>query len=308
MRAIRIHRFGGPDVLSLDSVDAPSPSGNQAKVRVRAASLNPVDLKTRKGEFPNVAAADLPVVLGRDLAGEVMEVGPEQVDLKRGDRVLAHLGGDRGAYAEEVLIEPGEWAVLPDALSYETAAALPLVSDTAWQGLFNEGGLKSGQRVLIHGGTGGVGQMAVQFAHRKGAHVFATGGGAGQDLLRSLGADEPIDYENARFEEAATDLDLVLDLVGGDTRARSWALLKPGGALVTTVMDPGFEAEAKRAQRTGKTFSAVPDHMKLAEVAYDAAVGKLKIKIAATFPLAQAAEAHRMLESEHPQGKIVLTL
>ena len=270
--------------------------------------MNPVDFKTRSGDFPMVREDDLPIVLGRDLAGEVIEVGPDQADLKPGDRVMAQIGWDRGAYAEEVLIEPGEWAILPDGLSYETAAALALVGDTAWQGLFDQGGLGEGQRVLIHGGTGGVGQMAVQFAYQKGAYVFATGGPDGQDLLRRLGADEAIDYENARFEDVATDLDLVLDLIGGETRARSWGLLKPDGVLVTTVDDPGFEAEAKRAHRTGKSYGATPKGKDLADFAHKAADGRLTIEIAKTFPLAEAAAAHRMLENDHPQGKIVLTV
>lgn len=306
MQAIRIHRFGGPEVLRLDDLPSPIPAGAQALVRVRAASVNPVDFKIRKGGYPRVKDADLPIVLGRDLAGDVIAVGPEQTSLKVGDRVLAHLGWKRGGYAQEVLIEPGEWALLPAAVDYETAAALTLVGDTAWQGLFDQGGLKAGQRVLIHGATGGVGQMAVQFAHQAGAHVFATGGAESLDLLRALGADEAIDYKAQRFEDVARDLDLVFDTIGGDTRARSWPLLKEDGVLVTTVGSPGFEQEAAAAGRTGKGYSAVPKGDDLAEFVRRAAAGTLRVEISQTFPLAQAADAHRALEQGHPHGKIVL--
>jgi len=307
MKAIRIHRFGGPEVLSLDTLEPPTPIGEQALVRVLAASVNPIDYKVRAGQAPGISMADLPMVLGRDLAGEVIAVGDGQHDLEIGDAVFAHLGWDRGGYAEQVLIASGEWARKPEGLSFARAASLAQVGDTAWQGLFDQGGLVSGQRVLIQGATGGVGQIAVQLAHQAGARVFATGPAAGQSLLKQLGADEPIDYKAVRFEDIARDLDLVLDLVGGETRARSWSLLKPDGVLVTTLGGADFAAEAKAAGRVGKAYLVRPKGDDLAEMADRAARGELRIEIAASFPLAQAADAQSLLETAHPGGKIVLT-
>lgn len=295
-------------MLSLDTVPVPVPRGAQALVKVHAASVNPVDYKVRAGLYPGLSAADLPMVLGRDLAGVVVAVGPEQNDLRSGDEVFAHLGRDRGGYAEQVIVEPGEWARKPAALSFEAAASLAQAGDTAWQGLFDHGGLVAGQRVLIQGATGGVGQLAVQLAHQAGAFVFATGASAGQQLLKELGADQPIDYRTTRFEDVASDLDLVFDLIGGDARARSWPLLKPEGVLVTTLGDAGFAAEARTAKREGRAFSVEPKGEDLAEMADRAASGAILVNIAATFPLDQAAEAQVLLERSHPGGKVVLIL
>ena len=304
MKIVRIHRFGGPEVLTVETADAPSPKGNEALVRVHAASVNPIDVKQRTGD--RLKESDLPAVLGRDLAGEVIAIGPEQVDLKKGDAVLAHIGWERGAYAEQVIVKPGEWAVKPDALGWVEAGALPLVADTAWQGLVATGRVDEGWRVLIHAASGGVGRMGVQFAHQRKAIVFATGGKDSLDDLRALGADHVIDYENERFEDVATELDLVFDLVGGDTRARSWSLLKPGGVLVTTV-GGDVEAEGRAHGRTGKAIMAQPAGKDLADFAHKAASGKLKVDIARTFPIDQVANSHRFLEEGHPHGKVVLT-
>lgn len=307
MKAVRIHRFGGPEVLSLDAIESPVPKGQQALVQVQAASVNPVDYKIRKGQYPGISIADLPVVLGRDLAGTVIAVAEDQRDLKVGDLVFAHLGWDRGGYAEQVLIEPGEWARKPAALSFAQAASLAQTGDTAWQALFDHGRLKAGQRVLIQGATGGVGQIAVQLAHQAGAYVFATGSTAGQTLLTELGADQAIDYKETRFEEVARDLDLVLDLVGGETRARSWSTLKAGGTLVTALGNLNLDEEAKAAGRNGIAFAVQPRGGDLAEMSDLMARGALRVTIAASFPFAEAAAAHTLLETARPDGKIVLT-
>jgi NADPH:quinone reductase-like Zn-dependent oxidoreductase len=307
MKAIRIHRFGGPDVMRLDTLTTPEPTKEQALVLVHAASVNPIDYKVRSGFYPGITGADLPVVLGRDLAGRVIAVGEDQHHLKVGDAVFAHLGWDRGGYAEKVLVEPGEWARKPEDLSFARAAGLAQTGDTAWQGLFEHGKLQSGQRVLIQGATGGVGLIAVQLAHQAGAYVVATGSASGQVLLKDLGADETIDYETTCVEDVAKDFDLVLDLVGGNIRLRSWSVLNSDGILVTTLGNVNLEAEARAAGRKGVAFAVQPRADDLAEMAKRASRGNLRIDIAATYPLHDAAAALTRLETARPKGKIILT-
>jgi NADPH:quinone reductase-like Zn-dependent oxidoreductase len=190
MKAIRIHRFGGPEVLELDDVPVPQPGENESLVRIRAASVNPVDYKIRRGLVPWVTREMLPIMLGRDLSGTVESRGPGVGAFREGDAVYALLGGiDRGSYAEYVVVKPNEAAAKPASLSYIEAAAVPLAALTAWQGLFDHGQLQAGQTVLIHGGSGGVGHFAIQFAKIKGATVFTTVSRKNIDFVRELGAE-----------------------------------------------------------------------------------------------------------------------
>jgi NADPH:quinone reductase-like Zn-dependent oxidoreductase len=304
MKAIRIHRFGGPEVLQLDEIDVPTAGGDKLLIRVIAASVNPVDYKIRRGGYPRVKEEDLPVTLGRDVAGVVETAAGE---FKVGDEVFAHLAWSEGGYAEHAVVAPAGAALKPKSLDMITAAGVPLVATTAWQGLFEHGGLKAGQRVLIHGGSGGVGGYAVQFAHIAGAHVFTTASGDGVKLAKDYGADEVIDYRHQKFEDVAVDLDLVLDLVGGETQERSFAVLKRGGALISAVQPPNKEIAAEKNIRIER-YIANPNGQELRHFAELIDTGKLKTSLSKTFPLARAADAHRFLESEHPRGKIVLTV
>jgi NADPH:quinone reductase-like Zn-dependent oxidoreductase len=175
MKAVRIHQFGGPDVLTIDEVDVPQPQDDEVLLRVAAASVNPVDFKNREGKTPYVKQEDLPVTMGRDVSGVIESLGTRARDMLRvGDPLFALLGNDRGGYADFVVLKAMEMAAPPRSLDYAAAAGVPLAGLTAWQGLFDQGGLHAGQRVLIHGGAGGVGHFAVQFAKAKGATVFAT--------------------------------------------------------------------------------------------------------------------------------------
>ncbi|MBE7218244.1 MAG: NADP-dependent oxidoreductase [Caulobacteraceae bacterium] len=306
MKCVRIHKFGGPDVLQVDELTQLVPEKGQFVIKVMAASVNPVDYKTRAGDFPMVKDKDLPVVLGRDGAGVVSAVGDGVDGVEVGDEVLVHLGFERGAYAEQAVVCEGEWAKVPEGVSMDAAGALPLAGDTAWQGLFDEGGLQAGQTVLIHGGSGGVGHLAVQFAKVKGARVITTCGKDAVDFVKSLGADEVIDYEKEKFEDHARDVDLVYDLIGGDTRQRSWAVLKPGGRLVTTVPDGQVEQQGRDAGREGKQYMAKPSAENLAEMAGLVADGKVRVHVDKTFPLDKAADAQKEVENEHPLGKVVI--
>jgi NADPH:quinone reductase-like Zn-dependent oxidoreductase len=302
MRAIRIHRFGGPEVLQLDEIDKPSTDGGKLRIRVAAASVNPVDYKIRRGGYPGVSDADLPITLGKDLAG-VVEIAAGE--FKVGDEVYAHVTWPDGAYVDYAVVAPSGVAAKPKSLDMIAAAAVPLAATTAWQGLFDHGGLKSGQTVLIHGASGGVGGFAVQFAKAKGARVIATASGDGLQTVRDYGADVVVDYKTQKFEDVAHDVDLVFDLIGGDTQARSFAVLKPGGTLISTVQSPD-PAKAAEKQLKAERYMATPNGAELAEMAALIDAGKVKVVVARTFPLAEAADAHRFLENDHPIGKVVL--
>jgi NADPH:quinone reductase-like Zn-dependent oxidoreductase len=193
----------------------------------------------------------------------------------------------------------------PKRLDHIAAAAVPLAGLTAWQGLFDEGGLTSGQRVLIHGGAGGVGHLAIQFAKARGATVFTTVSSEDVEFARSLGADEVIDYTLERFEEKVRDVDLVFDLVAGETQERSWNVLKDGGALVSTLGQPS-EEKAREHHARAKGFRAHPDGRELTDIGRLIDAGKVKPHVAATYPLERAAEAQERIERQHAQGKVVL--
>ena len=305
MKAIRIHRFGGPEVLQLDEVDVAEPGPGEVRVRVACASLNPVDYKIRGGGYPMVREADLPVVLGRDLCGVVEAIGPNVSHVVPGEPVFAMIGWDRGAYAEQVIVKTGEFAAKPETLTVLDAGSLPLAAMTAWQGLFDHGELKPGQRVLVHGASGGVGYLAVQFAKLHGAEVAATCSAANVEWVQSLGADQVVDHTAQRFEEVVGEVDLVFDLIGGETRARSWSLLKPRGRLVTTVADGSVKAEAAQQGRNGLEYHAQPSADQLRSVAEYADEGRLQVLVDRVFALEDGPAAHAYLEHGHPRGKVV---
>jgi len=303
--AVRIHRFGGPEVMQIEDMPVPTPQDDEVVVRVHAASANPVDYKTASGEFPAVKADQLPVTLGRDLSGTVELLGTSAHTLKKGDPIYASLGTDRGAFARFVLVKAVEMAAKPQRLDHFQAAAVPLAGLTAWQGLFDHGGLKTRQRVLIQGGAGGVGSFAVQFAKSCGAYVFATVSGGDMDFVRELGADQPIDYKTTRFEDVARDIDLVLDLIGGETQERSWSVLKPGGIMVSTLTQPS-EEKARQHKARGVRFMAQPNGEQLNEIGRLIETWQVKPAVTAIFPFGQVQEAERRLEEGGTRGKIVI--
>ena len=309
--AVCLSRFGGPDVLTVEQVAIPQPLDDEVLVRVRAASVNPVDGKTRAGQYPPVRADKLPMILGRDLAGTIEAVGTRaHYMLSHGDRVFAFIGPDRGAQAEYVVVKAIELVAMPASIDFVSAAALGLASMTAWQGLFDHGGLTAGQRVLIHGGGGGLGHLAIQFAHAKGATVITTASGGDLDFVRSLGADQAIDYEKQDFTQAVEPVDLVLDLVGGDTQARSVGVLRDGGTLVSTidVADAVRADAARRGIRIPDRWHAEPNAAQLGEVAGMVERGQVTVTVSETFPLAEVAAAQQRLERGGVRGKVVLTL
>lgn len=306
MQAFRIRHFGALEMLQRDTVAIPQPAADEVLVSIRAASLNPVDYKTRAGRYPLVREAQLPYTLGRDFSGSIIATGDRTaIDPGVGDAVYGFVGQAQGTFAEYVTI-PRRWlAPKPLSLDFRTAAAVPLAGLTAWQGLFEQGLLQAGGRVLIHAAAGGVGHFAVQFAKAHGAEVYATASGDGLAFVKSLGADHVIDYRSADFSKALRDFDLVFDLVGGDTQERSWAVLKDGGALISTIAEPSRERAQARGIRTAR-YTARPDAAQLAQIGRLIDAGQVQVRVAQVFPFVEAVEAQRQLESGHNRGKIVL--
>jgi len=306
MNAIVIRSFGGPEVLEPAELPRPQPAEGQVLIHVRAAGVNPVDYKIRSGSYSK-NDIKLPLVLGRDVSGTIEAVGRGVTDYKVGDEVYAFLGSHSGGYAQFAIAKENEIALKPKTLDHVKAAAVPLAATTAWQGLFDHGGLHAGQRVLIHGAAGGVGHFAVQFAKVRGATVVATGAEQDQALLKELGADEVIDYEHQRFEHQVSDIDLVLDLIAGETQDRSWAVLRRGGAIVSTLQQPS-EEQAKAYDARAKVFMAEPRHEQLVEIAKLIDDGKVRVLVNHTHPLNEVRRVHEELEHEHTTGKLVLTV
>ncbi|AYG69872.1 MULTISPECIES: NADP-dependent oxidoreductase [unclassified Rhizobium] len=305
MQAVRIHRFGGPEVMQLDQIEQPIPATDEVVIKVFAASVNPVDAKMREGKYPVVTEKDFPYVLGRDVSGEIADAGESVSSFLRGDDVFAFLAPDHGGYEEFVIAKSDEIARKPETLDHVKAAAVPLAGITAWQGLFDHGKLQAGQRVLIHGGAGGVGHLAIQFAKARGAWVATTASAVDRDFLSDLGADQIIDYKSERFETIVEPVDLVFDLVSGETQERSFSVIKSGGALISTLAEPNRQRAEAQGIRTGR-YTAQPNGAQLQKIASLVDSGKVKVRVDRTFELRQAAAAQKALQDEHIRGKVVL--
>jgi NADPH:quinone reductase-like Zn-dependent oxidoreductase len=306
MNAIRMHSYGGPEVLLYE--EAPRPRVREAEVliRVHAAGVNPLDRKVRAGELKEIIHHKLPLIPGWDVSGVVEEVGQGVSQFKRGDEVFAMAEPTRnGCYADYIAVREATVAMKPKSLHHVRAAATPVSALTAWRSLFDLGHLQSGQRTLIHGGSGGVGHFAVQLAKWKGAHVLATASRKNQELLRKLGADETIDYTTQKFEEVAEKVDLVLDTIGGDTQERSWCAINKGGALISLVQPPS-DQKARRFRVRGIICSVQPDGAQLSKIAKLIDSTKLKPIIDRILPLSEARRAHELSQDGHIRGKIVL--
>ena len=306
MKAIVIHQYGKPDVLKYEDAPLPEPKENQILVRVIAAGVNPVDGAARSEKYAKFFGIKLPFIPGYDIAGVVEKTGGKVTKFKAGDSVYAYIGlGEGGGYAQYAVVTEEEAAPKPKSLTYESAAAVPVVALTAWQALIDTANLSAGQTVLIHGGSGGVGSFAIQIAKARGAKVIATASTANQDFLKQLGAEVAIDYTKQKFEEVAKSVDVVLDSVGKDTLARSYAIVKKGGFVVTLVARID-EAELTKDGILGASLSVKPDSNELAEIGKLIDEGKIKVVISQTFPLSEAMKAQEQVATGHTRGKIVL--
>jgi NADPH:quinone reductase-like Zn-dependent oxidoreductase len=309
MRAVGQDTLGGPEVLKIVEVERPEPGPVEILVRVHAAGVNPTDWKSRTngGRFGD----SLPT-LGFDVSGVVEAVGPGVTLYEPGDEVfgMPRFPHPAGAYAEYVTAPPRHFARKPASIDHVQAAAIPLAALTAWQGLVDTAGLRSGQRVLVHAAGGGVGHLAVQIAKARGAYVIGTARTPKHELVRSLGADEVIDYTEVDFASVVRDVDVVLDTIGGDYGPRSLRTLRDGGALVSIVPPVGDElraAAASRGIRSGWTL-VEPDYAGMKEIVALVESGRLHAEIDTVFPLEKVAEAHTLGERGRTTGKIVLTV
>ena len=302
MKAVRVHEHGGPDKLRVEDVPRPVPGEGELLVRVRAAGVNPVDAWKRAGGM----RGSLPMVPGHDIAGVVAAVGGKVTRFRPGDEVFAMLALDRGGgYAGYAIVREAEGARRPRGVSFDEAAGVPLTGLTAWQALIETAKLARGQTVLIHGGSGGVGSMAIQLARLRGARVLATASAKNLALVKQLGAHRAIDYRAERFEDVARDVDVVLDTVGGETLARSLACLKRGGIVVSLVDRADPRAVAERGIRAASILVR-PDGAQLAELARLIERRRLRPAPTQVLPLADAARAHEQIETLHTRGKLVL--
>ncbi|WP_328580717.1 NADP-dependent oxidoreductase [Streptomyces sp. NBC_00370] len=312
MRAVRQHTFGGPQVLRIDRAPRPEPLWTEVLVRVSAAGVNPVDAKTREGGGISSAQGGLPMTLGWDVSGVVEEVGSGVTRFAPGDEVYGMVNFPRvgAGYAEYVTADSGQLGRKPGSLTHTEAAALPLAALTAWQSLVNVGGVGPGSRVLVHGAAGGLGHLAVQIARARGAaYLYGTVRGDAS-ALRAMGLDEPIDYTRARFENAARDVDVVIDTVGGEYGLRSLDTMRSGGVLVSLPEPPEPQAvrEAERRGLRAVSLTVEADRADLESITALVEAGALRPTLAEVLPLDQAAKAHELIESGHVHGKIVLTV
>jgi len=307
MRAIVTHEWGDPEQLRLEDIPRPDVGEGDLLVRVHAAGINPVDWKTRRnGGLMKSRGIEPPVILGWDISGVVEEVGPGAEGFAVGDEVfgLGAFPKVLGAYAEYVAVPASDVALKPANISHAEAASLPLVGLTAHQAL-ELADLQPGQVILVHAAAGGVGSVAVQLAKARGARVAGTAGPANQDFLRELGVDIPIDYTTTDFAEALSDVDVVLESQGGDVRQRSWGVLRPGGTMVSILGPlPKEDAEAHKVRAVHMLVH--PSGAQMGEIAALVADGKVRGIVQQEFPLSEAPAAHRLAESGHVRGKLVL--
>lgn len=310
MQAIRIHAYGDTDQLVLENVARPEPAEGEVLVRIKAAGVNPVDWKTRKGGGVAGLLGDVfPLILGWDVSGEVAALGSGARGFQVGDEVYGMIRFPKpgGAYAQYATAPEAHLALKPRTVGHLDTAALPVAALTAWQALFDTAGLQAGQRVLIHAAAGGVGHIAVQLARWKGAYVVGTASKPNHGLVKELGADEVFDYTSGRFEDDLRDFDVVLDAVGPEVAARSYPVLRKGGMLVSITRSASAE-EAARFFVRQENIMVRPDHEQLQAIAGLVDGGSLRTSIERVFPLNEARQAHELGEKGRNRGKIVLSI
>ena len=320
MKAIRIHEFGGPEVMKLEEIERPRPAADEILIKVYASSVNPADYIIRQGGNEVLRSfLKLPLGLGLDAAGIVEETGSEVADFKKGDKVygVPNFPGD-GSYAEYIAAKASQFSLMPHHISFNEAGAIPSCALIAWNGIVDLGNVQPRQRVLIHGAAGGVGNLAVQFAKAKGAYVIGTASAYNVDFLTELGADEVIDYRNQQFEELLHDIDLVFNaspVRDNNIRLKSVEVLTEGGIFVCTHLDQPLSDDFLNAlakkNATGTLVgggSVTTYTSSLSGTTQLIEEGKVKAVVSKIYPLQEVAEAHRESETKHVRGKIVLEI
>jgi len=313
MKAACIHEYGGS--LVLEEVPVPEVGPDEVLVRVKAAALNPLDVQLHSGKMHGFFPLAFPYTLGTDLAGTVERAGASATRWRGGwglgagsEAVVARTDPTKGgALAEFAVVPAADLAAAPKGASLEEAAGLPTAAGTAWQALFEVADLQRGQTILVHAGAGGVGSFAIQLARVAGARVVATASSAGMELARQFGADQVIDYRSERFEDKLSDLDVVLDTVRDDTQQRSFGVLRPGGALVSTTAPPD-EALAKAHKVSASFVFHKSDGSRLQKIVERIDAGTLKVLVDRTVPLEALDDAFRHQGSGRARGKIILSV
>ena len=309
MKAAVIREFGGPSALRIETVPRPEPADGEVLVKVHAASINPIDFKTRMGTGVNRGWKDaaFPIILGWDLSGVVVESRAPQY--QPGDAVyaLSRFPAVAGAYAEYACVPSQHLAPKPRTLDHAHAAAVPLAALTAWQALFDTAGLAAGQTVLVHAGAGGVGHLAVQIARSAKARVVATASTRNEDFVLSLGADQFIDYSKFRFEDCVKDVDVVFHTISAEYRPRSWSVVRKGGWLVAITGGLADDEPAKYGAH-GKFVTVRPSGEQLAEIGRLLDAKTLRVSVDKIYPLGEIARAHEHVEQGHTRGKVVISL
>ena len=302
MKAVMIKKYGGPESVSVEDVPQPKPKVGEVLIRVYATSINPVDWKLREGmmkDFP------LPFTPGGDFSGVIEDVGRGVAGFSKGQEVYGCTPRNIGSDAEYLTVLASNIAAKPKSLDHNEAASVPLAAMTAWQALFEHGKLSKGQKVLILGGSGGVGNFAIQFAMAWGASVYATAATENVDTVRDLGVDGVIDYKNQKVEEAVEDADLCVDLVGGEFARRALSCLKEGGTMISAVQPPDQRTASSKGLQ-GHMIVMQPNAEHLREIARLIDRGTVKVRVAKVLPLDRAAEAEELNHRHEVEGKIVL--
>lgn len=310
MKTAQFSGYGGPEVIEINEVPKPTPAKNQVLIEVHAATINPFDYKLRRGYMKDAMPLQLPLTLGGNLSGVVVEVGTEVTNFKIGDEVFGQsyaFGGGSGAIAQYAVSDAENIALKPKSINHIEAGSLPLVGVSAIQAMEQHINLQKGEKILIHGGAGGIGSMAIQLAKHKGAYVATTASGEDMEFVKNLGADEVIDYKKQAFEEILKDMTAVFDTVGGETTDKSFKVLKKGGVLVSMLGEPSKDLAAEyevkvigqNTQTNSKNLS------RLAELVDQ---GVIKPQVDKVFPLDQIREAFEYVETGHPRGKVVISI
>ena len=304
MKDWNIHQYGGPGVVMLeDHLPTPRPGEREVLIRVESASVNPLDNKLVSGVLKSVFPLTFPYVLGTDAAGTIEAVGAGVTTWKAGDRVFAKCDG--GAFAEHLVVPEASLARIPDAVSFADAAALPTAAGTAWEALMEKAGLRAGQTVLIHAGSGGVGHFAVQIAKLAGARVIATASAPHRALVRELGADEFIDHESEDFASKVRDVDVVLDPLGGEVQRKSFGVMRESGVLISLVQPPDATLAAQHKARA-EVMMYKPLASRLEHIAGLIADGKLRVVTEATFPFDKVPDALARVATGKAAGKVLV--
>ncbi len=303
MQAVRIHDYGGPEVLIYEQAPRPQPKAGEVLIKLKASGVNPADWKMRGGAYKQFMPLQFPWTPGLEGAGVIEETGDGVTSFKPGQEVYGRM---TGSYAEYVSVPAADLQPKPSGLTFEQAAAVPVGALTAWGAVIEAANVQAGQRVLVQGAAGGVGGFGVQLAYWKGAHVIGTASAGNLDFVRSLGAESAIDYNADRFETVVHDLDVVFDTVGGDITERSWKVLRPDGVYVTVA--GRLAPDAGKAQGVRAMNGARTSNEKLSQISELLVSKKIVAVVNKVFPLAEASQAQALSETRHGRGRIVLRI